>query len=102
MSLHRDCSRRGRLRRIKVADWPLDLEVILEGIDGACAFRHVEDSGTFGIFWALVGFATEEDIGGSLTLGTLLLGTLLPLSHITGTTSINCQHVHCHLHCPSD
>ncbi|KAG6256531.1 hypothetical protein E4U23_001566 [Claviceps purpurea] len=31
-----------------------------------------------------------------LTLGTLLLGTLLPLSHITGTTSINCQHVHCH------
>ncbi|KAG6252076.1 hypothetical protein E4U24_000808 [Claviceps purpurea] len=29
-------------------------EVILEGIDAACAFRH-EDSGTFGIYWALVG-----------------------------------------------
>ncbi|KAG6145319.1 hypothetical protein E4U28_001665, partial [Claviceps purpurea] len=48
--------------RLAIGPWFFDesAEVILEGIDAACAFRHVEDSGTFGIFWALVGFATER------------------------------------------
>ncbi|KAG6215133.1 hypothetical protein E4U50_007894 [Claviceps purpurea] len=101
ISVHRDCSRRGRLRRIKVADWPLDFEVILEGIDAACAFRHVEDSGTFGN-WGILGISRVRDRERGI------LEVLRPLAHYYRCHILLALHLSivnmftAILHCPSD